>query len=297
MHWLNYHHLYYFYTIATEGSVTKATQKLKLAQSTLSSQLKQFEEAIGHQLFERKHRSLIMTDIGRRVYNYAHEIFSIGEELRASLKDSSQSDGLSIKLGVMDSIPKKLCQDLFKIISREGNVKTIFREESLDSLCDRLEKHEIDLILANDKPPTEGKKSKFHARLVGELSVVFVANPNMVELTKDFPRSLNAEPMIMPGEHSPLRNEVLEHFKIKHIEPKIIAEVDDIELQKRLVLDGHGFTALPLISVEQELRNGTLIRLGQTPICHENLWLISAHRLVHHPITKLLLENYRTGAV
>jgi len=293
MQWLNYHHLYYFYVIACEGSVTEATSKLKLAQSTLSAQLKQFEDVIGFKLFERKHRKLLLTDVGRRVFDYAHEIFSLGNELKDSLGDFEDSLRVSIRLGVMDSIPKRLSRDLFKQINQTHGARTVFTEESLPSLCNRLEKHEIDLILANDKPPTEGKKSRFHAKLVGELKVVFVTTPDKMELKRDFPRSLNDQPMVMPGEHSPLRNEILEHLKIKHIQPIIIAEVDDIELQKMLVLDGHGFTALPLISVDEELKSGTLVRLSDTPICHENLWLISSHRLVHNPIAKMLLDSFR----
>lgn len=294
MQWLNYHHLYYFYVIASEGSVTAATSKLKLAQSTLSAQLKQFEDVIGFKLFDRKHRKLILTDVGRKVFDYANEIFSLGNELRDSLGDFEDSLSVSIRVGVMDSIPKRLSRDIFKMIAEAHGARTIITEESLPSLCNRLENHEIDLILANDKPPTEGKKSRFHAKLVGELKVVFVTTPDRIDLKNNLPRSLNNQPMIMPGEHSPLRNEVLEHFKIKHIHPRIIAEVDDVELQKMLVLDGHGFTALPLISVREELRSGTLVRLSETPICHENLWLISGHRLVHNPISKMLLETFRS---
>ena len=293
MQWLNYHHLYYFYVIASEGSVTEAAGKLKLAQSTLSAQLKQFEDVIGFKLFERKHRKLTLTDVGLKVFDYAHEIFSLGNELRDSIGDFEDSLRVSFRLGVMDCIPKKLSRDLFKKIAETDGARMVFTEESLPSLCNRLEKHEIDLILANDKPPTEGKKSRFHAKLVGELKVVFVTTPDRMDLKKDIPRSLNNQPMIMPGEHSPLRNEILEHFKIKHIQPNIVGEVDDIELQKMLVLDGHGFTALPLISVEEELKNGSLIRLSDTPICHENLWLISSHRLVHNPIAKILLDTFR----
>ena len=184
-------------------------------------------------------------------------------------------------------------RDIFQTIAENHGARTIIAEESLPSLCNRLQNHEIDLIVANDKPPTEGKKSRFHARLIGELKVVFVTTPDRMELKKNLPRSLNNQPMIMPGEHSPLRNEVMEHFKIKHIQPLIVAEVDDIELQKMLVLDGHGFTALPLIAVDEELRSGSLVRLSETPICHENLWLISTHRLVHNPIAKMLLETFR----
>lgn len=293
MQWLNYHHLYYFYTIATEGSITKATTKLRLAQSTLSAQLKQFEGSIGYELFERKNKKLYLTDVGRKVLDYAHEIFSIGSELRDSLGSFDNPKQLSLRIGIMDSIPKKLARDLVEIAVKDNHAKITVAEESLGSLLNRLADHSIDLILANDKPPTEGRKSQFYAKLVGELKVVIVGSPESIKLKNAFPRSLNNQPMIMPSERSPLRNEIIEHFKIKHIQPRIVAQVDDLELQKMLVLDGIGFTAMPLMAVEKELKEGKLIRLSDTPVCHENLWLIAAHRLIHNPIAKKLLATFR----
>ena len=133
LQWLNYHHLYYFYVIAAEGSVGGATRKLKLAQSTLSTQLKRFEEVIGYNLFQRKNRRLELTDVGKRVYEYAHEIFSLGDELRDSLGNFQESLNLSLKVGVMDSIPKKLCRDLVEIVCSQNNARVTIFEESLSS--------------------------------------------------------------------------------------------------------------------------------------------------------------------
>ena len=292
MNWLNYHHLYYFYTIACEGGVTEATHKLKLAQSTLSTQLKQFEDVIGYKLFERKNRKLILTDVGKRVYEYAHEIFSLGDELRESIGNYEQSLRLSLRIGVMDSIPKRICREMVEISSRENNARITIFEESLHALSKKLEEHEIDLILANDVPPG-GKNSRFHAKLIGNLKVIFVGHPSQALLKPHLPRSLDNQPMIMPGYHSPLRSELLELFKIKHIQPVIVAEVDDLELQKMLILDGHGFGALPIMSVESELSSGKILPLSDTAICHENLWIITTHRLVHHPLAKLLIDHFR----
>ncbi|MEZ4740878.1 MAG: LysR substrate-binding domain-containing protein [Bdellovibrionota bacterium] len=296
MQWLNYHHLYYFYVIACEGGITEATKKLRLAQSTLSTQLKKFEDIIGYSLFERKNRKLTLTDVGKRVFEYAHEIFSLGEELRNSLVSFEDSLKDSITLGIMDSIPKKLGRKIVDLITKEHGRNTTITiiEESLPTLCTKLENHKIDLILANDKPPNDDQTSKFYHKLVGELQVDFVTTSSLLELRKDYPRSLNDKPMIMPGKNSQLRNEVIDYLRIKHLQPRIIAEVDDLELQKMLVIDGHGFTALPLMAAEEELRSGKLVRLSETPICHENLWLISAHRLVNNPISKMLFNTFRS---
>lgn len=296
MQWLNYHHLYYFYTIASEGSITGATAKLRLAQSTLSAQLKQFEETIGYQLFERKNRKLSLTDVGTRVFEYAHEIFSLGQELRDSLSDFEDSLRASLHLGVVDSIPKKLSQMLVRIASREHGAKVTISEESLPTLTARLVNHDLDLVLANDRPALEGKGSRFHAQLIGELEVCFVTTPDRLDLRRDFPSSLNGVPIVMPGEHSLLRKEIMAHLKERNVYPKVVAEVDDLELQKRLVMDGHGFSALPLVSVEEELRNGTLIRLADMALCHEKLWLISGHRLVQNPVARNLLDSFRYRA-
>src|SRR5512141_1521355 len=87
MEWLNYHHLLYFWTIAKEGSVTKASAQLRLAQPTLSAQLRALEESLGERLFIRAGRRLELTDTGRMAYRYADEIFSLGREFLDAVKD------------------------------------------------------------------------------------------------------------------------------------------------------------------------------------------------------------------
>ncbi|MFY7929999.1 MAG: LysR family transcriptional regulator, partial [Oligoflexus sp.] len=85
--WINYHHLFYFMTIAETGSVSKAAQKLRLGQPTLSAQLKQFEENLGVQLFERQHKKLILSEQGRVALDYARSIFKMGNEMYEVLHD------------------------------------------------------------------------------------------------------------------------------------------------------------------------------------------------------------------
>lgn len=192
----------------------------------------------------------------------------------------------------MDSIPKKISCDLVRIATQENGAHITIFEESLPSLSKRLAAHEIDLILANDRPSKDSEYSRFHAKLIGALNVIFVGHPRQKDLLQNFPRSLNNQPMIMPGALSPLRSELVEHFKIKHIRPRIIAEVDDTELQKMLVMQEHGFGAFPLTAVNEELKSGALIRLDDKSICHENLWFITTHRLVHNPLAKHLIEHF-----
>ena len=86
MEWLNYHHLLYFWTVARHGSVSAASEELRLAQPTVSGQLRILEDALGDRLFLRVGRRMVLTEVGRTVFRYADEIFTLGRELMDVVK-------------------------------------------------------------------------------------------------------------------------------------------------------------------------------------------------------------------
>src|SRR5262245_49929448 len=108
MQWLNYHHLFYFWTVAREGSVTRACEKLHLAQPTISGQLRRLEKSVGDRLFDRVGRNLVLTDTGRLVYRYADEIFTVGRELMDTLKGHGAGRPLRLVIGIADVVPKPI---------------------------------------------------------------------------------------------------------------------------------------------------------------------------------------------
>ena len=75
MHWINYNHLYYFWIVAKEGGVTAASRKLHLSPSTISSQISTLEDLAGHKLFKRVSRQMLLTEMGRKTFQTANEIF------------------------------------------------------------------------------------------------------------------------------------------------------------------------------------------------------------------------------
>src|SRR4051794_18113537 len=106
MEWLNYHHMLYFWTVAKTGSITRAAQELRLAQPTISAQLRAFEDNLGEKLFSRKGRKLQLTEIGQVVFGYAEEIFSLGHELNDVLKGRPVGRPAKLVVGISDMIPK-----------------------------------------------------------------------------------------------------------------------------------------------------------------------------------------------
>src|SRR3989304_9486656 len=106
MDWLNYHHLLYFWTVVREGGVSKAAEKLRLSQPTISAQVKMLEDALGERLFQRKGRTLVLTDVCRVVDRYADEIFTVGHELLETLKGQPSSRAPQLTVGVAKAVPK-----------------------------------------------------------------------------------------------------------------------------------------------------------------------------------------------
>ncbi len=81
MEWLNYHHLLYFWMVAKKGTIARACEELRLAQPTISGQLRALEESLGEKLFARQGRRLVLTEAGPAVYRYADGILALGRRM------------------------------------------------------------------------------------------------------------------------------------------------------------------------------------------------------------------------
>src|ERR1041385_5013189 len=149
MDWLNYHHLYYFWTVAREGSISKATVVLGLAQPTISAQIKVFETAMGEKLFEREGRRLTLTETGRIVFRYAEEIFALGREMMDSVRDGKAGRPVRLDVGVSQVIPMLLVEVLLRPARAAWNdIHLVCREGRLPELLAALSLHEVDVVLA-----------------------------------------------------------------------------------------------------------------------------------------------------
>ena len=108
MEWLNYHHLYYFWSVARHGSITQAGKELRLAHPTISSQIHRLEDVLGVKLFVRKGRHLVLTDNGRAAFRYADDIFTLGREFQDTLKGRPAGQQVKLIVGVSDVLAKSL---------------------------------------------------------------------------------------------------------------------------------------------------------------------------------------------
>ncbi len=291
MNWLNYHHLFYFYTIAQEGGVARAAEKLRLGQPTLSTQLKQFEENLGTKLFDRNKRHLVLTETGRIALRYASEIFKLGAEFIETVKEQRIPNLIHLRVGSLDSIPKNSIFALTEAAHQEGKCFISVTEGPSDFLMRELNAHRIDLVLTNSSAPV-GPGSTFQSRLVGEVPVAVYGAKNFNRLKKNFPKSLEGQPFVVPTAHSKLRRDLEHYFETQNVHPRIITETQDSALQKLMVKAGRALAALPRSIVEDLLVEGHVTRLGVLEHVTESVWLSGIDRKIQNPIAAKLFDKF-----
>ncbi len=289
--WINYHHLFYFKTIAEEGSVSKAAEKLRLGQPTLSAQLKQFEDTIGVQLFERQHKKLILTEQGRVALDYAKNIFKMGSEMYEVLHDRLKPLRPTMHLGALDSIPKQIVLQLVKQALKISPCQITLSEGKSDELLRELTSHSMDIMVTNFLPSGVDAKG-LYPRSITKKNVAIYAAPKFKALRVGFPQSISGQPMILPTFDSKLRQD-LEHWaKVNSIDFDVITESQDISVKKLMAINELGLIATATHTVTRQILLGELIEIGQLKGVHEELFLVTAQRKIKNPIASKLMEVF-----
>lgn len=296
MDWLNYHHLLYFWMTAKEGSVVKASEKLHLSQPTISNQLKTLEQTIGHQLFQRTGRQLILTEVGQDVFRYADAIFTMGQDLQHFLLGQSQSSHRKrLQIGITDSLPKLVSYRILEpLLYKQNELRFVcYEDDNLEGLLQRLAVYELDLVLA-DAPVPPGARFRAYNHLLGECGVSFFGTREFArQYGPGFPKSLNQAPMLLPSDNTALRAELEAWFSAEGIYPEIIAEFDDMALLKIFCQKGKGIMCLPTVVEQDIVRTLDVEVLGHEQLVKSEFYAISVERRIRQPLILELVEHAR----
>lgn len=295
MEWLNYHHLLYFWTVVREGGVSRAAEKLRLAQPTVSAQVKLLEDTLGQLLFDRQGRRLVLTDTGRMVYRYADEIFGIGRELLETLKGRAPGRPLQLTVGVANAVPKLIVHRLLQpAFAGEQAIHLECREDSTEALLAELATHELDVVIS-DVPPPAHIRVKVFGHALGESDMsVFAAGPLATKLRRRFPHSLNDAPLLLPSRATALRRAIDQWLEAEDLHPRIIGEFDDSALMKAFGQAGTAAFPAPSVIEPEVTRQYKVHTIGRVPAVRERYYAISAERRLKHPGVLAITNAART---
>jgi len=287
---LNYSHLYYFFIIAREGSIRDAAKVLHLTQSTLSNQLKDLETFFGSQLFTRASRGLILNEIGKAVLSYAQQIFKLGDELTMVMKSSGSLDCSMIRVGLVSCLAKTNIERL--LCTLWGNEDVIIRTKSdnLVNLIKLIETHEIDLILSDR--PIFLVQHKLKNIELGCQQLQIVGAAAYAELAASAKPDLNSVPFCTYSQHSLAHEYLNDYFTREKVSPKIVGEVDDINLLQSLAQSGKALVALPSEMAEELIKARKVIPIGEAIKCNLSLWGISPMDSSLYPSLQKSLEDF-----
>lgn len=284
MHWLNYHHLLYFWTAATEKGMSAAARKLGVTQPTVSGQVRELEDRCGGKLLERRGNELHLTALGERVFAYADEIFHLGRELMSAVEQPDEDRPARFAVGVVEALPKLVAYELLMpALSLAEPVTIHVSQGPLDRLLGSLSIHSIDLVLS-DTPISP----HFHVRAfnhpLGESDVGIFATPVIAARLKDeFPSSLEDEPFLLPAPRTMLRRSLEYWFEQTNLRPRFVAEFDDSALLKAFAHGGLGMFAAP-VAIRRDLADAYGFELvGSCEGVQERFYAISVERRIQHP--------------
>ncbi|WP_372859128.1 LysR family transcriptional regulator, partial [Pseudoalteromonas sp.] len=274
---LNYHHLYYFWSVARIGNLTQAAKELHLSQSALSTQIKQLEHTINIELFERKGRTLALTDMGKRVQMYANDIFTKGEELSSFIHKGVISQTQHLSIGVLNTLSRNFIEEFINPLMSNDEVRFSLTAGRMDGLLNGLAEHELDLVLTNKPIGLEHYDQLWQSQLVSRQPLAIVG-PADKKIRGQFPAGYTDAQWVLPAKTSAIRDSFNALCARWQYQPKIKAEADDMAMLRLLARDSGALSVLPSVVVKDEIEQGILVEYQRLPDAFEHFYAITAQR-------------------
>ena len=287
---LNYHHLHYFWAVAHEGNLTRAAEKLHVSQSAVSVQIQKLETSLGHELFERRGRQLILTEAGRITLDHADAIFSLGQDLLGTLQEQGQ-DRIILRVGSQATLSRNFqLRFLAPLFGRE-DVEIVVHSGNFADLIRNLEAHNLDVLLANWAPPRDAA-TRWVAHTLAHQPISLIGPPGHSEPGAPLEELLMESALVLPARQSSIRigfDALLDRMDLK---PAIAAEVDDMAMLRLLARQGIGRAVIPAIVVRDELESGELVELARLPGLRETFYAITLKRRFPNPLLRDMLAAH-----
>lgn len=286
---LNYNHLRYFWAVAHDGNLTRTAERLNVSQSALSTQIRKLEDRLGHPLFEREGRRLLLTEAGRITLDHADAIFATGDELLDVLRDTGRARQ-AVRIGALATLSRNFQIGFVAPLLHRPDVELILRSGSAAELMQALAALQLDMVLAN-QPPARDAMTPFLSHKLAEQRVSLIGPPALAEDGLSLAALLARHPVILPTAESSLRAAFDALAAGLDVRPQIAAEVDDMAMLRLIARAGAGLAVLPPIVVRDELAAGSLVELAALPQLTESFYAVTLDRRFPNQLVAELLKR------
>jgi LysR family transcriptional activator of nhaA len=285
---LNLHHLRLFRAVALDGTLTGAARQLRLSQSALSSQLRTLEASLGHALFERRGRGLVLTEAGRIALDHAESIFRTAADLTATLSESGRVRR-ALRVGALATLSRNFqIQFLRPLIGRE-DIEVVLRSGSQAELLRGLEGLAFDVVLTNLAPARDAVSPWLIHRLDEQPVSLIGSRARVGDPPRTLTDLLSTEPLIVPTADTAIRAAFDALMARLRISPSIAAEADDMAMLRLLAREDAGLAVLPSIVVRDELATGRLVEAASLEGLFESFLAVTLARRFPNPLLAQVL--------
>jgi LysR family transcriptional activator of nhaA len=287
----NYRHLYYFWVVAKEGGITRAAARLGMAIQTVSTQVRELERSLGCVLLKPEGRGLVLTDAGLVAMRQADQIFELGDQLPAAVRDAS-TPAMRLTVGVSDALPKQAVRDLMEPVLEVPELRLRCDVDEFEDLLADLALHRLDVVLADRMaPPNSALKLYSHA--LTSVPFAWYAPASMYrEAARDFPRSLAKVPILLPTKHAAVRDRLDQWLERHGIRPQVVGEFEDSTLLKTFGAGGMGVFPAAELAPDDVVQRHHIKRVGNCDGVEEHFFAVVTQRKIMHPLVKRLLDMY-----
>ncbi len=286
---LNLHHLRLFRAVAHAETLTGAARLLNLSQSALSTQIRALEAQLGHDLFERRGRTLVLSEAGRIALDHADAIFAISDDLSATLRETGRARR-ALRVGALATLSRNFQMQFLRPALGRPDVEVVLRSASQAELLRGLEALALDVVLTNLSPPRDAA-SRYLVHRLDEQPVSLIGTPAAIGGPMPLAERLAQATLILPTPETAIRAGFDALIARLGITPRIAAEVDDMAMLRLLAREDAGLAVVPPIVVRDELLSGQLVEAHPLPDITESFMAVTLERRFPNPTVSELLSR------
>ncbi len=285
----SYRHLYYFWVVAKEGGMARGAQRLGMAIQTVSTQVRELERSLGHALFKPAGRGLALTEAGQAALRQADEIFQLGEQLPALVRDAVSTTSVRLAVGISDGLPKLVVRRLLMPVLQEPQLRLLCHEDRFDNLIAELALHKLDVVLSDRMAPSN-PNLKVYSHSLGSSGLAWYAPTSLwAQARSGFPRSLGALPILLPTRHVAVRARIDQWFERHGLQPTVVGEFEDSALMTTFGAGGMGVFPMAELIDDKLSARYAVRQVGPCDGVEEHFYALGTERKVLHPLVQRLL--------
>jgi len=264
------HQLRYFVAVADEGSFSRAAAKVRVAQPSLSQQIRKLEAEVGQPLFDRLPRSVVLTEAGRCLIDYARQILSSIDDARRCVGELTGEIAGKLTVGAIPTIaPYVLPRLVRKFQEHYPEVTLEIVEDVTEGITRRIEAGELDVALAStcQQTPTLRRESLGNEPLLALVPEGHpLAEKTLVELD-----DLKSQRFLLLHEMHCLSQQVHHLLEARHLQPEIALAGSQLDTIANMVAAGIGVSIVPRLMVDHQVIPGCVTLPFAPPVPEREL--------------------------